>query len=77
MSTLSNVTLMPGLGNRTQMPGVADHYEKTGHFNLRTKSYTARTVTDCLLQAKQELGPDAIIVSRKTFKKGALFGRWG
>jgi len=71
----SNVTLMPG--SLTQMPGGADRCEKTGHFNLRTKSYTARTVTDCLLQAKQELGPDAIIVSRKTFKKGALFGRWG
>ena len=77
MSTLSNVTIMPGLGNTTRMPGVGDRYEKTGQFNLRTKSYTARTVTDCLLQAKQELGPDAIIVSRKTFKKGALFGRWG
>jgi len=62
---MSNVTIMPS------------SYEKTGQFNLRTKTYIARTVTDCLLQAKQELGPDAIIVSRKQFKKGALFGRWG
>ena len=62
----ANTTIMPGSG-----------YEKTGQFNLRTKTYTARTVTDCLLQAKQELGPDAIIVSRKQYKKGALFGRWG
>ncbi len=61
----------------TIMPGMGDRYEKTGQFNLRTKTYTARTVTDCLLQAKQELGPDAIIVSRKTYKKGAIFGRWG
>ena len=68
MSKVSNVTIMPGAGER---------FEKTGQFNLRTKSYTARTVTDCLLQAKQELGPDAIIVSRRTYKKGALFGRWG
>ena len=67
-STNPNVTIMPGMGDR---------YEKTGQFNLRTKTYTARTVTDCLLQAKQELGPDAIIVSRKTYKKGAIFGRWG
>ncbi len=67
MSNASNVTIMPG----------SDRFEKTGQFNLRTKTYTARTVTDCLLQAKQELGPDAIIVSRKQFKKGAWFGRWG
>jgi len=65
MSNASNVTIMPS------------SYEKTGQFNLRTKTYVARTVTDCLLQAKQELGPDAIIVSRKQYKTGALFGRWG
>ncbi len=65
MSSANNVTIMPGI------------HEKTGQFNLRTKTYIARTVTDCLLQAKQELGPEAIIVSRKTFKKGALLGRWG
>jgi len=64
---MSNVTLMPS----------AERYEKTGKFNLRTKTYTGKTVTDCLLQAKSELGADAIIVSRKTYKKGALFGRWG
>jgi flagellar biosynthesis protein FlhF len=68
---------MSNANNVTIMPGSADRYEKTGQFNLRTKTYTARTVTDCLLQAKQELGPDAIIVSRKQFKKGALFGKWG
>lgn len=64
---MSNVTLMPA----------GERYDKTGKFNLRTKTYTGKTVTDCLLQAKQELGADAIIVSRKTYKKGALFGRWG
>ncbi len=64
---MSNVTLMPSAGI----------YDKTGKFNLRTKTYTGKTVTDCLLQAKQELGADAIIVSRKSYKKGALFGRWG
>ena len=67
---------MSNSNNATTLPG-GDRYEKTGQFNLRTKTYTARTVTDCLLQAKQELGPDAIIVSRKQFKKGAWFGRWG
>ena len=60
------------------MPAAADErFERTGKFNLRTRTFTGRTVTDCLLQAKQEMGSDAIIVSRKTFKKGALFGRWG
>ncbi len=71
---MSNITIMPG--NVTIMPG-ASPFEKTGQYSLRTKTYTARSVTDCLLQAKSELGADAIIVSRKTFKKGALFGRWG
>ena len=64
------------MSNVTQMPS-AGLYDKTGKFNLRTKTYTGKTVTDCLLQAKQELGADAIIVSRQTYKKGALFGRWG
>ena len=65
------------MSNVTQMPTAAERYDKTGKFNLRTRTYTGRTVTDCLLQAKEELGADAIIVSRKTFKKGALFGKWG
>lgn len=66
------------MSNVTMLPSTADErYDKTGKFNLRTKTYTGRTVTDCLLQAKQEMGADAIIVSRKTYKKGALFGKWG
>jgi len=65
------------MSNVTLMPSAAERYDKTGKFNLRTRTYTGRTVTDCLLQAKEELGADAIIVSRKTFKKGALFGKWG
>ena len=65
------------MSNATLMPSAAGLYDKTGKFNLRTKTYAGKTVTDCLLQAKQELGADAIIVSRKTFKKGALFGKWG
>lgn len=68
---------MSNTSNVTMMPGALDRLEKTGQYHFRTKKYTGRTVTDCLLQAKQELGPEAIIVSRKTYKKGALFGRWG
>lgn len=66
------------MSNITMMPYAADErFEKTGKFNLRTKTFSGRTVTDCLLQAKQEMGADAIIVSKRTYKKGAWFGRWG
>ena len=59
------------------MPVSEERYERTGKFNLRTKSFTGASVTDCLLQAKQEMGADAIIVSKKIYKKGAIFGKWG
>jgi len=78
---MSETTLMDNrtfMGNRTMLPTAAGgRDDRTGQFNLRTKTYTGRTVTDCLLQAKSEMGVDAIIVSRKTYKKGALFGKWG
>ena len=79
-ATLGNKTLMPNqtlMPNRTLLPGQDERYDKTGKFNLRTKTFTGKSVTDCLLQAKSEMGSDAIIVSRKTYKKGALFGKWG
>ncbi len=65
------------MSNVTMMPMSDERYDRTGKFNLRTKTFTGPTVTDCLLQAKQDMGVDAIIVSRKTYKKGAIFGRWG
>ena len=65
------------MSNITMMPGGNERLERTGHFQMRTTTVTGRTVTDCLLQAKEELGADAIIVSRKTYKKGALFGKFG
>lgn len=34
-------------------------------------------MTECLQLAKQEMGLDAMIVSKRTFRKGALLGRWG
>ncbi len=77
---MSETTLMDNrtfMGNRTMLPTAGGRDDRTGQFNLRTKTYTGRTVTDCLLQAKSEMGVDAIIVSRKTYKKGALFGKWG
>ena len=65
------------MSNATMMPTSEERYDRTGKFNLRTRSFTGSSVSDCLLQAKQEMGADAIIVSKKTFKKGALFGKWG
>ncbi len=65
------------MSNATMMPTSEERYDRTGKFNLRTKTFTGPSVTDCLLQAKQDMGADAIIVSRKTFKKGAIFGKWG
>lgn len=41
------------------------------------KTYTAATITECLLHARRELGPDAEIIGQRKFKKGAWFGRWG
>ena len=34
-------------------------------------------MTECLLIARRELGPDAEIVGQRKVKKGAWFGRWG
>ncbi len=65
------------MSNITMMPVANERLERTGQFQMRTTTVTGRTVTDCLLQAKEELGADAIIVSRKTYKKGALFGKFG
>ena len=65
------------MSNVTMMPVSEERYDRTGKFNLRTKSFSGTSVSDCLLQAKQEMGADAIIVSKKTFKKGAIFGKWG
>ena len=41
------------------------------------KIYQAATMTECLLIARRELGPDAEIVGQRKVKRGAWFGRWG
>lgn len=51
--------------------------ERASRLSMRTRTYTASTITECLLVAKQELGVDAMIVSKRTFRKGAFLGRWG
>ena len=44
---------------------------------MRTRTFTAASMAECLQMAKQELGLDAMIVSKRTFRQGAVFGRWG
>ncbi len=51
--------------------------DRTARLAMRTRTFTASTMTECLQLAKQEMGLDAMIVSKHTFRKGALFGRWG
>ncbi len=51
--------------------------DRTTKLSLRTRTFTARTVSECLQLAKQEMGVEAMILSKKTFRQGALFGRIG
>lgn len=51
--------------------------DRTAKLSMRTRTYTARTVGECLQMAKQELGVEAMILSKKSFRQGAVFGRWG
>lgn len=51
--------------------------DRTAKLSMRTRTFQAKTVGECLQMAKQELGVEAMIISKKTFRKGALFGRWG
>lgn len=51
--------------------------DRTAKLSMRTRTFTARTVGECLQMAKQELGVEAMIISKRTFRKGAWFGRWG
>lgn len=41
---------------------------------MRVKKYTANTMNDALLQIKEELGSDAVILNSKQIKKGGIFG---
>ncbi len=53
------------------------HSDRTARLAMRTRTFAASSMTECLQMAKQEMGLDAMIVSKRTFRKGALFGRWG
>jgi flagellar biosynthesis protein FlhF len=43
---------------------------------MKIKEYEASTLKDCLLQVRQDLGPEAVILETQKFRKGGLFG-WG
>ena len=69
---------MNNLQNSTGRSDIA----RPGHGNngfppMRVRTYTARSVGECLIQVKSDLGSEAIILSKRSFKKGAWFGRWG
>jgi len=41
---------------------------------MRVKKYTATTMNHALVQIKEELGPDAVILNSKSIKKGGILG---
>src|SRR5699024_4571590 len=45
-----------------------------GEYYMRVKKYTATTMNNALVQIKEELGPDAVILNSKPIKKGGIFG---
>ena len=51
--------------------------DRTAKLSMRTRTFAAKTVGECLQLAKQELGVEAMIISKRTFRKGAWFGKWG
>ncbi|MBV9848625.1 MAG: flagellar biosynthesis protein FlhF [Armatimonadetes bacterium] len=48
---------------------------KTRVLNIRT--YRAATMTECLLLAKRELGPNAVILSQRKTRERGVLGLWG
>ena len=66
--------------NNMPRPAITDArgtLDRTAKLSMRTRTYAARTIAECLQKAKQELGIEAMIVSKRTYRQGALFGRWG
>lgn len=44
---------------------------------MKVKKYTGETMQDVIFQVKADLGPEAVIVNKRKFKKGGLFGFFG
>lgn len=41
---------------------------------MKVKKYTGETMQDVIFKVKADLGPEAVIVNKRKFKKGGLFG---
>lgn len=41
---------------------------------MKVKKYTGETMQDVVFQVKADLGPEAVIVNKRKFKKGGIFG---
>src|SRR6185436_4068905 len=44
---------------------------------MRIKRYEAPTIQEALMKVKKDLGPEAVILYTKTFRKGGLLGLFG
>jgi flagellar biosynthesis protein FlhF len=48
-----------------------------GEETMRIKRFEATTIQEALRRVKQDLGPEAVILYTKKFKRGGLFGLFG
>ena len=44
---------------------------------MRIKRYEAPTIQEALVKVKKDLGPEAVILYTKTFRKGGVLGFFG
>ena len=44
---------------------------------MKVKKYTGETIQDVIFQVKADLGPEAVIINKRKFKKGGIFGFFG
>ncbi|MGM0602300.1 MAG: flagellar biosynthesis protein FlhF [Bacillota bacterium] len=44
---------------------------------MKIKKYTGETIQDVIFKVKADLGPEAIIIEKRKFKKGGIFGFFG
>lgn len=44
---------------------------------MKVKKYTGENMQDVIFQVKADLGPEAVIVNKRKFKKGGIFGFFG
>src|SRR6266852_4206266 len=47
-----------------------------GSLTMQIKEYEAYTLKECLQQVRSDLGPEAVILETRKFRKGGLLG-WG